>query len=1101
MIGKNISRYRILEQIGAGGMGVVYRARDEQLDRDVAIKVLAPGLLADTAARKRFRKEALSLARVNFPSVATIHEFGSEGERDFLVTEYIPGTTLDAKLFRTHLPQKEVVQLGIQLAQGLAAAHEHGIVHRDLKPGNLRITPDGRLKILDFGLAQFAPQVSELAQTLTLTNSAELTGTLPYMAPEQLRGEPADPRTDLWAAGAVLYEMATGKRPFPQTNPALLISSILNEQPAKPSAIVPGMTPDLENIILKALDKDPARRYQSALEMGVDLERALHPTNPSRAPEPAPIPQKLVLAAAPPARLWKFGVAGLSLAILLTAAYFVGHRRRGNSQLETAATGRKSVAVWGFKNLSGKPEQNWLSVALADMLTAELSAGDKLKTIPGETVARTKADLKIPDTESMSAETLSGVYQHLGSNLVVLGSYLDIGGQTRVDVRVQDTAKGETVATLSASQPDAMLLDLVKDLGAQLREKCAAGPITPEEAAQVRAAQPSTADAARLYAEGIEKLREFDNLGAFQLLQHAVAAEPGNALAHLALARAWGELGYDAKAEAEAKTAYDLSRNFSRKESLLMEANYRVTTRAWDRAVDLYKSLWTFYPDDLEYGLLLSDAQVSAGQAQNAMTTVNSLRQLSGPLRNDPRIDLAEAKTHAGLADFRQAVVTAQAAEKKATRLGERFLIAQTLLEQCDDLLQLGQYADAKAKGEQAEETFRTTGDLRSQAKSLTCMATVAANQGDTASARSMHDKALTLARQTGAQSDIAGALINLGNLLATSGSLEESSQRYREALTVAQAAGDSADALLAENNLAANLMSQGNFTAARTQFESSVRIAQTLGDQARVLEARLNLGMIATALGDLEGARSGLEEDLQKSQSLALRSDEAICLAALGDVAFAEDDLTLAGRRYQRSLEIRTQLGEKGSIATTQVSLAVLALEQSRTAQAESLAQQAVQEFQSEKVPNQQAAAQDVLAQALLSQHKLNEASTEIAAAEALGANDPPTLLSLAITEARVSAGKGSSAEAIQKLLATSQRARNMGLIPYELQARLAISEIQTAGATSKHNDRDDKDKGAKDSSKARAGVELLRRDALRLNYKLIARHTEALLAAQSVH
>jgi eukaryotic-like serine/threonine-protein kinase len=1093
MIGKNISRYRILEQIGAGGMGVVYRARDEQLDRDVAIKVLSPGLLSDTAARKRFRKEALSLARVNFPSVATIHEFGSEGERDFLVTEYIPGTTLDAKLFRTCLPQKEVVQLGIQLAQGLAAAHEHGIVHRDLKPGNLRITPDGRLKILDFGLAQFAPQISELAQTLTLTNSAELTGTLPYMAPEQLKGEPADPRTDLWAAGAVLYEMTTGKRPFPQTNPALLISSILNDQPAPPSATIPGITPDLENIILKALDKDPGRRYQSALEMCVDLERALHPTNPSRSADPVPIEQKPAPAAAVPARFWKVGLAGFCLLVLLTAAYFVSLRRRGNPQVDPAPAGRTSVAVWGFKNLSGKPEQNWLSVALADMLTAELSAGDKLRTIPGETVARTQADLKIPDTESMSAETLSGVYQHLGSNLIVLGSYLDIGGETRVNVRVQDTVKGETVATLSASQPDAMLLDLVKDLGAQLREKCAAGAITPEEAAQVRASQPSTADSARLYAEGIEKLRAFDNLGASQLLEQAVAAEPGNALAHLALARAWGELGYDAKAESEAKTAYDLSRNFSRKEGLLVEANYRVTTRAWDRAVDLYKSLWTFYPDDLEYGLLLSDAQVSAGQAQNAMSTVSSLRQLSGPLRNDPRIDLAEAKSHASLADFRQAVVAAQAAEKKATKLGERFLIAQTLLEQCDDLLQLGQYADAKSKGEQAEDTFHAAGDLRSQAKSLTCVATVAANQGDGASARSMHNKALMLARQTGAQNDIAGALINLGNLLATSGSLEESSQRYREALSIAQAAGDSADALLAENNLAANLMSQADFTAARTQFESSVKTAQTLGDQARVLEARLNLGMIATVLGDLEDARSGLEEDLQKSQSLALRSDEAICLAALGDVAFAEDDLTLAGKRYQRSLEIRTQLGEKGSIATTQVSLAALALELGRAAQAESLGRQAVQEFQLEKVPNQQAAAQDVLAQALLAQHKLSEASTEIAAAEALGATDPPTLLSLAITEARISAGKGSSAEAMQKLLATSQRARKMGLIPYELQARLAISEIQTAdGATGKNKD---------DKDKARTGVASLRRDAMQSSYKLIARHADALLAAQSVH
>ncbi len=1083
MIGKTISRYRILEQIGAGGMGVVYRARDEQLERDVAIKVLSHGLLADPAARKRFRKEALSLARVNFPSIATIHEFGSEGDLDFLVTEFIPGTTLDAKLYGTRLPQKEVIQLGVQLAQGLAAAHQHGIVHRDLKPGNLRITPDGRLKILDFGLAQFAPQISELAQTMTLTNSAELTGTLPYMAPEQLRGEPADPRTDLWAAGAVLFEMTTGKRPFPQNNPALLISSILNDQPVRPSSLATELTPDLENIILKALDKDPGRRYQSAVELGVDLERALHPTNPSRST--APIPQEFKPAPVSPRPLWKFGVAALLLLALVAGAYYAFVHRRAASPVETAAIGRTSVAVWGFKNLSGKPEQNWLSVALADMLTNELSAGDKLKTIPGETVARTKADLKIDDTESMSPETLAGIYQHLGSNLVVLGSYIVIGGQTRVDVRVQDTAKGETVATLSASQPEANLLDLVKDLGVQLRQKCAAGTITNEEAAAVRATEPETADAARLYAEGVEKLRAFDNLAASQLFEQAVAAEPNNALAHLALARAWGELGYDQKAETEAKKAYDLSRTFSRKESLAIEADYRVTTRAWDRAVDLYKSLWTFYPDDLEYGLRLSDVQVSAGQPQNALTTVNTLHKFAGPLHNDPRIDLAEARSQAGLADFRQANTAAQSAEKKAITLGEPFLIAQALLEQCGDLLQLGQYADAKSKGEQAEETFRTAGDFRSQAKSLTCIANVAAGQGDTANARTMYERALALARQTGAQNDIAGALINLGNLLANNGAIDESSQRYREALSVAQAAGDSSDTLLAQSNLAANLMSQGNFSGARTQFESSVKTARTLGDQARALEAHLNLGMIATLLGDLEVAGGGLEEDVKTSQTLGLRSDEAIALSALGDIALAEDDLVLASKQYQRSLEIHTQLGEKGSIAATQVSSAVLALEQNRSAQAESFARQAMEEFQTEKSPNQEAGARDVLAQALRAQNKLDGASAEIAAAKALGATDPLTLLSLAITEARVSAAKSSSA-ALQKLQAAVQRAKEMGALSYQLQARLAIGEIQ--GAT-----------GAKES--ARPELESLIRDAHQSHYKLIARKAQALLSARPAH
>jgi tetratricopeptide (TPR) repeat protein len=243
---------------------------------------------------------------------------------------------------------------------------------------------------------------------------------------------------------------------------------------------------------------------------------------------------------------------------------------------------------------------------------------------------------------------------------------------------------------------------------------------------------------------------------------------------------------------------------------------------------------------------------------------------------------------------------------------------------------------------------------------------------------------------------------------------------------------------------------------------------------------------MIGTLLGDLEGARSSLEEDLKTSQTLGLRSDEAICLSALGDIALAEDDLTLAAKRYQRSLEIRTLLGEKGSIAGTQVSLAALALEQNHSTQAESLARQAAREFQLEKVPNQEAGARDVLAQALLAQNKIDQALAETAAAAALGASDPPTLVSLAITEARVSAAKSGPIVALQKLQAASQRAKEMGVLSYQLQARLAIGEIQTAN-------------GAKGS--ARPGLESLIRDARQSNYKLIARKAQALLSAKPGH
>ena len=230
MIGQRLGHYRILAKIGAGGMGEVYRAQDEQLDRDVAVKVLPSGMLVADASRKQFRIEALALAKLNHPNIETIFEFSSQDGVDFLVIELIPGQPLSLKLKDGPLPQQEVVRLASQLAEGLAAAHEQDVIHRDLKPGNLFVTPDGRLKILDFGLAKLLHP--KLANDVTRSVSLEdgtVSGTVPYMSPEQLRGESADARSDIYAAGAVLYEMATGQRPFPQTQGPQLMGAILHQ--------------------------------------------------------------------------------------------------------------------------------------------------------------------------------------------------------------------------------------------------------------------------------------------------------------------------------------------------------------------------------------------------------------------------------------------------------------------------------------------------------------------------------------------------------------------------------------------------------------------------------------------------------------------------------------------------------------------------------------------------------------------------------------------------------------------------------------------------------------------------------------------------------
>jgi eukaryotic-like serine/threonine-protein kinase len=343
MIGRSLGNFKIIEQIGAGGMGVVYRAHDERLERDVAIKVIPPEDLADEAARKRFRKEALALSKLNHPNIASIYDFRNEDGIDFLVMELIAGVTLDRKLVKGALDQAETLRLGMQMLEGLCAAHEQGLVHRDLKPGNLRVTPDGRLKILDFGLARALHSVTAVGATDSLSSADGIVGTLPYMAPEQLRSGTTDVRSDIYSAGAVLYEMSTGKRPF-ESQGAQLIDGILNQAPTPPSSVNRRISPALELIIDKSMDKDPARRYQSARELLVDLQRLQSPANHVRATKPT---GKLVPV-----------IGGVLAIALVLAGYLVLQRRQKHPTAPVLRfeqlTNFTDVALWPALSPDGK---------------------------------------------------------------------------------------------------------------------------------------------------------------------------------------------------------------------------------------------------------------------------------------------------------------------------------------------------------------------------------------------------------------------------------------------------------------------------------------------------------------------------------------------------------------------------------------------------------------------------------------------------------------------------------------------------------------------------------------------------------------------------
>jgi TolB-like protein/Flp pilus assembly protein TadD len=430
MIGASLGHYRIVEKVGQGGMGVVYRARDEHLNRDVAIKVLPADKIADAAALRRFRKEAEALSKLSHPNIATVFDFDTQGEVAFLAMELVAGQPLSEKLCGGPLPEKEVVQLGAQIAAALEEAHEQGVIHRDLKPGNVVVTARGVAKVLDFGLARFARPEGAAGLGASATESVAVTrgvvGTPAYMAPEQVRGEEADTRVDIYALGGVLYEMATGQPVFREELPTRLIEAILHRAPVAPRALNPRISPELDRIVLKCLEKDPENRYQSAKDLVVDLRRLGAPSSVAAAPAAArvagtAVPRRAAIAAAAVA------------AVLLVAGYAGWRWRLAHASPEAVAPAAKpSVAVLPFQNLSGDPQNEYFSDGTTEEIITKLSKIKNLEVASRTSVSRFKG----------TQEDVKQIGRELGVRYILEGSVRKAANRVRITAQLIDTSSG-----------------------------------------------------------------------------------------------------------------------------------------------------------------------------------------------------------------------------------------------------------------------------------------------------------------------------------------------------------------------------------------------------------------------------------------------------------------------------------------------------------------------------------------------------------------------------------------------------------------------------------------------------------------------------------
>jgi eukaryotic-like serine/threonine-protein kinase len=1068
-------RYEIVEILGQGGMGAVYKATDRELNRAVAIKVIRPDLARDQGIVDRFKQELLLAHQVTHRNVIRIYDLSEADGMKFITMEYVEGENLLTLLHeKKKFSAEESVEIMQQVCRALEAAHIVGVIHRDLKPQNIMRDKTGRILVMDFGLAR-------TLEGDGMTQSGALVGTMEYMSPEQALGKPLDQRSDIFALGLIFYEMLTGQMPFKADS---TIASLIRrtQEPVAPLSEHDASIPrSVSSIVQKCLERDLELRYKTAAELLADLETwqgkragATLSFEPKIGPWGRTIP-------------WPSITAGVIVLILAIGGYRFRDKVFSSSPSRTSAAPAISLAILPFRNASGDPSFDWLGSSLAEMLSTDVGQSSQLHTVSPDRLHQIFSDLRISPTTALDPTVIRRVADFATADRVVWGQYAKFGDEIRIDATMQDIKSGVTVGLRTDVPNEKDIPGAIDRLADSIRQKLAL-PENVIKELKASSFQPTSqsVDALRDYNQGIGFQRDGKNLEAQKQFGAATKADPNFALAFSKLAQTYSSLGYDGDAEQAAKKAVSLSQNLPEAEKYLIAAIQAQISKNFPEAIKAYENLAKASPDNTDVQSALAALYEEAGD----LTKANQYNQAI--LKSNPkdvnatlavgRLAINSGKPQAGLDPLNRALtlsVQLDNKEQKAAslhliglaywrmnkpedalrnyqeelaiwrQLGEKGGIALSLNEMAKAQDVLGDSKSAQSNFQQALAIRREIGDMRGLGDTLIDMGNFYDERGDHDQALKFYKEALQIQRDLGSERAQAICLNNIGAVYFEKARYEDALAYYQQALQLREKANVPQDLVESVHNLAETSVRMGQYDQAVSQYMRALDLWRSMNDTRGAAVESYTLGVIFDYQGRFGAAIDPMLDALKTFQELKDKTDWMVQIEG----GYGEA-LTLAGRGEEASPYLNDALGLSRQLKNQGLESQILVFQgnvpyyRGDSKSAKALYEQALQAATRSKEPERiliakvalakLSAAEESLPQAISSFHKLMQ--------EADDQGVPNVSVECSIYMAEAMIRNHDNERARQELERALQRADKIGLKPLSVKAHYLLGNAMRA-------------------------------------------------------